>query len=296
MLFFMVLMLISAILFVSNPTKQANICGLRPWIITIGVMGVLAPLFAKTSRLATLFNNNAGLKRIKITNVMLLLEIAKAMFGPILVLSVWFCLDFPRPTLVEMFQQQEFHGAMIRTTTTYQDQCKNDMRFVWVLVAYVLGYVLYGSNLAYQTRNVPEAFNESKSIGISLYFILIIGAMVIGLLALVKTNRDAVAVLIGYGLIITVMTVWSTIFGNKLVILVKGQGNAVSTVTNQAAVFIGTTANNLRSANNTHQDVVTSLVALQAENLQLKAELKEAKDFIAELKTHQKTQEHEIVT
>jgi len=300
MLFFMVLMLISAILFVSNPTKQANICGARPWIITIGVMGVLAPLFAKTSRLATLFNNTAGLKKIKITNAMLLLEIAKAMFGPILVLIVWFCLDIPRPTLVEIFQQQEFHGAMIHTTTTYQDQCSNDMRFVWVLVAYVLGYVLYGSNLAYQTRNVPEAFNESKSIGISLYFILIMGAMMIGLLALVKTNRNAVAVLIGYGLIITVMTVWSTIFGTKLMILVKGQGNAVS-VTNSKAVLVGTpatpsVANNSRSPNNTHQDAVTSPVSLQAENLQLKAELKEAKELIAELKKQQKTQEHEIVT
>jgi len=286
MLFFMVLMLVSAVLFVINPTpERSNLCCARPWVLVIGILGVLSPLFAKTSRLAALFNNEK-MKKIKITNKKLLLEIGKALGGAVVVLIVWFAMNTPQASLVEVLQTQKFYGAVLHTTTTYQEQCVNDMRFVWVLAAYILLYVLYGSYLAYQTRNVPEAFNESKSIGVSLYFILIMGALSIGLLFLVKTNRNAVAVLIGYGLVITVLTVWSALFGTKLVILFKGQGDQVAV--SATTVAVGGRSGGVSGALKSGADV-------QIELNQLRAELKEAQAIIAEMKKQLKEQNCKVV-
>jgi hypothetical protein len=248
-------------------------------------MGVLAPLFAKTRRLATLFNNINNLRRLKITNAMLFVEIGKAMLFPGLVLIVWFAVNPPKHRLVEIASQQEFYGAKVHTITTYQNHCDNDMRFVGALAAFILGYVLYGSSLAYQTRNIPEVFNESKSIGMSLYFILIMGALLIALLTLVKTNMNAVAVLLAYGLIITVLTVWATIFGHKLLILVKGQGDVVAT---------NHTSQVPQTVQVAYKTQEADIVLLQSENLQLKAELKEALTLIAKLKGKAKAEERHI--
>jgi len=227
MLFFMVLMLISAVLFSTNPSDRYHICGARPWILTMSLLGVLSPLFAKTSRLVLLFNNEK-MKKIKITNRKLLVEVGKALSGGLAILIGWFVKEVPHQSLVQVFQQDQLIDGVQYTTITYQEQCHQQMLFVWVLTAYILGYVLYGSWLAYQVRNIPEAFNESKSIGVSLYFFLVMGALSIGLLVLVEANRNAVAVLISYGLIITVLTIWATLFGTKLHILWTGRGDLVS--------------------------------------------------------------------
>jgi len=157
-----------------------------------------------------------------------LVEVGKALSGGLAILIGWFVKEVPHQSLVQVFQQDQLIDGVQYTTITYQEQCHQQMLFVWVLTAYILGYVLYGSWLAYQVRNIPEAFNESKSIGVSLYFFLVMGALSIGLLVLVEANRNAVAVLISYGLIITVLTIWATLFGTKLHILWTGRGDLVS--------------------------------------------------------------------
>jgi len=265
MLLFMGLMVICAVLFVKNPSDLPHNCAVRPWILAISLLGVLSPLFAKTSRLAQIFNDGQ-MKRIKITNRMLLLEIGKAMVGGVVILSIWFSKEIPYSQLVEINYQQELIDGVQHTAVVYQEQCKQQMLFVWILTAYILSYVVYGSSLAYQTRNLPEAFNESKSIGMSLYCFAIMGALSIGLLVLVQSNRNAVAVLISYGLMIIVLTIWSTIFGTKLNVLYQGRGDLVSF---SSTPYIE--VNPVRI----HQ--------LQDENKRLKAELEEANRVIEKL-------------
>jgi len=285
MLFFMVLMLISAVLFATNPSEHFHTCGVRPWILTMSLLGVLSPLFAKTSRLVLLFNNE-NMKRIKITNTKLLVEVGKALCGGLAILIGWFVKEVPRPNLVPVFQQDQLIDGVQYTTVTYQEQCQQPMLFVWILTAYILSYVLYGSWLAYQVRNTPEAFNESKSIGVSLYFFLVMGALSIGLLVLVEANRNAVAVLISYGLIITVLTIWATLFGTKLHILWTGRGDLVSLSSreNYQSSVANSKFRHLVVANKKSEVTPETEHQLKIENKQLQKDLEEAKVEIKELR------------
>jgi len=56
-----------------------------------------------------------------------------------------------------------------------------------------------------------------------------------GLLALVNDERDAVALLNAYGLLIAVMTVWGSMFAPKIVMCMQGLGDQVSMTNSSAA-------------------------------------------------------------
>jgi len=237
MLFFMALMLVCACLFATEPSKDHPlVCGSRPIVMAISLLGVLSPLFAKTLRLVQIFHNS-GMKKIKISNKKLALEIVKAFSGATVILIAWFILDAPFTSEVAIASKQYSVNGIIGTTTIHDVQCHQRMVFVWVLAAYILAYVLYGSSLAYKVRNVPEIFNESKSIGICLYCFLIIGAMVMALLAIVRGNRTAVTVLISYGLLIVVLIFWAVLFATKLETIFQGRADQLVSATQSAAVY-----------------------------------------------------------
>jgi len=239
MLFFMTLMLITANLFVVDPSEGGSgLCWFRPWLTAASLMGVLAPLFSKTYRLAKIFNNTK-MKKIKITNKQLMGQMLQAYSGVAAIITVWFIDSVPMHREVEVDVRTAVEGDLLYTTTTIQSLCMQKMLFVWLCTAYILAYVLYGCYLAYMTRNVPEAFNESKWIAVCLYFFLVVGALICGMLAIVSDNRTAVAVLCSFGLMITVITLWGALFGTKLILLFKGQGNAV-VMTNTGAAQTGT--------------------------------------------------------
>lgn len=53
--------------------------------------------------------------------------------------------------------------------------------FTFGVAAFFLFFAMWGSKMAWESRNVPEVFNESKQIGVAVYFVLLFSFIVLPL-------------------------------------------------------------------------------------------------------------------
>lgn len=59
--------------------------------------------------------------------------------------------------------------------------CGYSIPFTFGVVAFFLFFAIWGSKMAWESRNLPMFFNESKQIGIAVYFVLLVSFIVLPL-------------------------------------------------------------------------------------------------------------------
>lgn len=221
--------LFSAILIVllsGRPTD--GICIARNWIGSIAFLLLFGPLFAKSHRIARLFNNKKLRKQtIKNKSLFAVIGILGAMQCAILL--IWSLADSPKMVL----RQDEFspHRRYVECDSeNYSTYSTIDLAFKSLLT-------LWGSYLAWITRAVSTGFNESKEIGVSTYNIFLMGIIIIPLLFGVDLTYDIRLILQLSAISICVLVCLLVLFIPKLLVVDKNKEyfdqNNKSTVTSE---------------------------------------------------------------
>jgi len=276
-------------------TVEANdmICSIRPWLLTCSLIGVLSPLFAKTSRLYRLFNNTK-MKKMKITDGDLFKQIGVHLGINCVLLAVWFAASRPEweqaktkddHTVVSekiMSADKEYYTVTTENFHHWHNGCtEGDNMMVQVLIAYFVVLVGYGCYMCYKTTGLPSEFNESRSIAQINYFIVTFGTLIIVIQFLIPANIDALALVRGFGIMLGHITVFGILHGPKIAAIRSGAGNAKSAA-NQTKATAGATSNNSSGNTGGRNNQVEPLVS--AKDLEAKTkEIASLKEKIAKL-------------
>lgn len=185
-------------------------CIISSWLLLLGYTTQLVSLLIKVSAIHKLTKAAQRLRRLVLPKPQLFGTLALINGLVVVYLTCWVVLD-PRKPDNQFFVTGEVNedGATLVSMVPY---CKSNSE-VWdyVNICWVLFQLALATLLAFRTRNIREEFNESKSLGMSVYshflFIVILvatllfrGALreayLVGIRSIIYTTDTIVALLI----------------------------------------------------------------------------------------------------
>lgn len=193
------------------PPLTNTLCLLRPFLLPIAFDVLFFPLLLKTWRLKVLFANLNTLKRVTISDWMLI----KGILAPVLVDAiigiVWVLVDPPTPARIDSLISE----------TRYEMFCasKSDA-FLIVIFVMKLPFMLWGLQLAWGTRTVLSVMNESSHILLSMLNLFFVGTYVIVIQFLITDSQSALVMLRSLGTFIAASLTLAIVLGPKVVQLV----------------------------------------------------------------------------
>ena len=138
------------------------ICVSQKWFITIGYTLELVPLLVKIAAINRLVAAAQRMKRVRISMRSLFLSVVAVVFVVMVFMTVWTILDPPKRHEDRYLKEVDVIATAI--------VCASDSS-LWDVI--VLGWngvlILCATVLAFQSRNVKEELNESKSLGTMIY-------------------------------------------------------------------------------------------------------------------------------
>jgi 7 transmembrane sweet-taste receptor of 3 GCPR len=161
-LFGLLLVACGSIFYALEP--QDPICVSQTWFLTLGYTLELVPLLVKIAAINRVVAATQRMKRVRISMRWLFLKVAALVLMVIIFLTVWTMLD--PPSRHEGRYLTEEHGAAVATTVV----CASDSAS-WDLAVLCWNgiLVLCATVLAFQSRNIKQEFNDSKSLGTMIY-------------------------------------------------------------------------------------------------------------------------------
>ena len=132
-------------------------------------------MLAKTWRIYRIFTNVRA-KKLSLKSGKLMLISLGFVSVEILICLLWSTIDPPIPTIRDTI--------IGKVHVCYS---KSSDAFLYLLIAYNAVLLVFGSALAFGTRNVFSAFNESKFIGMSIYNIFM-SSIIVCVILLPDTN------------------------------------------------------------------------------------------------------------
>eukprot|EP00743_Colponemidia_sp_Colp-15_P002962 GILK01003204.1.p1 GENE.GILK01003204.1~~GILK01003204.1.p1 ORF type:complete len:853 (-),score=95.15 GILK01003204.1:498-3056(-) len=246
------------------PRPDDDMCRAQFWMGHTGFVLLFGALFAKTRRIAILFNNKK-LRKLRITDFHVLRVVLSALAVTFLYLIIWTA------------QGRIRSESTLISGRTYADMCTFDGEFWSKVPVAVEGLIiLYGAYLSFITRNAVSEYNESKYIGASIYSILFVGVIVIPLVWLVVTTLpNAVLILECMGILVGTSGVVLLLFVPKIYNILRNI---------QDDGFGATASHTIRTAQDAWQSNTSQhWTSLEEENSQLKIELQRLKTVNAEL-------------
>jgi len=160
-------------------------------------------LFAKIHRIWRIFSTTV--LRVTIIRDAELMRVVAAIVGIMqLYLLCWFIIDPLRPTMV-VHMNESF------------TVCSSSSAWVSVSpIFYEFALLLWGTLLCIRTRKAPDQFNEAPFIGVCVYNILIVGALVLPLYYFLLATPDSQLAVAGFALILVSAVAVSVLFLPKL--------------------------------------------------------------------------------
>jgi gamma-aminobutyric acid type B receptor len=157
---------ITAMLLVSPPS--ADNCVASTWIGHIAFALLYGSLFAKTFRVAKIFNLTK-LTPMKLSNTRLLSFVGLSVLFTIIYLIVWTTDPVGRPQIVQVS----------RDNIAY-DVCQSGRKIYPSIILAVEGLtVLCGVYVCIRLRNIPSMYNESTQIATTIYNMLVLGGFIV---------------------------------------------------------------------------------------------------------------------
>ncbi len=173
-------------LFLLIPSNN-TICAAENFIFHLGCWIVMLALSAKTYRTNKIANNK-GLKRVKITDAMLLRQMGVVMF--LVVAALIAQAVFYPPEIETMYGNSRETESGVRIQYVVKQCTAGTSPVSVVIFASELAGLGYLAVLAHFTRKVPSAFAEAKYIAISIYNICLIIAFMAVLVGVVEIPTD----------------------------------------------------------------------------------------------------------
>jgi len=180
----MALLCASVIAWADEPSNFS--CSAFLWTLNLGYMLLFTPLFAKTWRVWRIFSG-AQLKVVKISNFVLLAAVAALLVCEIIVLATWQGVSPLQPVEYSRVIGAEQHFF---THCSVTSDSGAGIGFVGVVAAGKGLLLLFGALMAFSTRNVKAAFNESAQISWTIYNTLLAALLGVALIAGVSAVED----------------------------------------------------------------------------------------------------------
>lgn len=160
---------IAAIVYAGKPSYF--LCGVRPVAISTGFTTIFSSLIVKSLRVYRVFMKSA-MKRIKVSLFMMLKFFFLFFAVDVLIITVWFAVDFPAPTTT-VKPALEFRGEIDEINCASSSFIFSALLIFWKAILLFMG--LY---ISFLVRNVSGDFQESMWIFASALVVLI-GSLVI---------------------------------------------------------------------------------------------------------------------
>lgn len=163
-------------------------CQATPWLLAIGFSVVFSALASKILRLKTLMENAAQFRRVEVQVQDVIRPFCVIMLLNALFLTIWTAVD---PLYWERIQSGRTETGVLSSYGRCTAAGNVSMIMGGLIAGVNVVALLFANVLAYQTREMTVAFNESKFVGFSVGSIL--QAMLIGtpLLFLADSNPTA---------------------------------------------------------------------------------------------------------
>lgn len=188
------------------PIPTNSVCIVQPWVGHLSFVLIFGPLFAKTRRIAMLFNNKK-LTRIIITDGQVMLFFCGIFSFFLLYLVLWTAIDPP-----QMVETYTADGRRYEQCSSSQDWA------AWVIVGVEGVMLLWGCLLCYRVQGISGQYsrlNESKEIGLAIYNTSFLGSVLIFLL-LMQPEPNTKFLQISIFTMLNTTVVLGVVFGRSL--------------------------------------------------------------------------------
>ena len=165
-LFGFFLITVGSILTTLQPSDP--ICVGRAWLVNLGYTIELVPILVKIAAINKILTSVKKMekKRVKITRKRMLIDVGVVVTCALIFLAIWTIVDPPSKVEQRILPADDAQSATIETSLT----CASDKGF-WVAIS--LGWqgllLLMATVLAFQSRDIVQEFNESRSLGTMIY-------------------------------------------------------------------------------------------------------------------------------
>jgi len=182
------------------------------------VVGVLSCLLAKTERIRKIFSSRSLAKQA-ISNADLFKYVIALLNVELLFLIVYSAIPLATPELVIGSGSTE--GQRVSVCS----EAANYNVWVGLQLSYVGLFLVYGTFVAWQTRNVPTAYNEAVHIMACLMTLLFFYVVILPLQYLVEDSPNALVLLRGVGQSFCAFMILLALFVPKVHFIVTGHAN-----------------------------------------------------------------------
>ncbi len=208
-----------SILYTVQPDNSPWVCQGRQWFTCLGIVGILAPLLSKTHRINVIFNSNTLVVR-RITNRDLLMAVGSMMIAEVVFLAAFSGMD------MQWFEYVTGSGTSAGYVVPACGASSGYNTWLWIQVAYIISFVLWGTVVCFKVRKVPNAFNESFYILCCLGLMCLVSLFFIPLDMLIQDDPDALVLIRAGGQLILAGCVNGLLFGPKIYYLWLDTNNA----------------------------------------------------------------------
>ena len=216
------LCLYSALLLLVQPVS-AGACSALNWMANLGFTLTLAPLLVKAWRVHRIFNRRK-MRVVRITNLRLLLMVAALLTMELALLVAWQAYAPMAPSTLTQ-QPSDGEGERLYTQCAYSGASLG----FFAAAALSKGLMLAaGVLMAFSTRDVAAQFNESKSIAIAIYNIVIILALIAPIIAFISAVGDTLITLLLFLLTWVAFFTLATLMLPKLLTLLRARSHKVA--------------------------------------------------------------------
>lgn len=145
---------------VYGTVPSAGSCAARWWFVVIGFTFVFVPLLIKIAAINKLMNDAKKMRRTNVSKQLVYKIVACIVMCVVLYISVWTGVDAPVPESELVLRNEGGNQVDVHI------QCSSEYA-AWELIAFGWEGVLICSAaaVAYLSRNIKQAFNESRVVG-----------------------------------------------------------------------------------------------------------------------------------
>ena len=206
--------------FLSDGYRSA-FCNIFCWLVNLSFTIAFSAILIKTWRVHMIFRNPWEKKRILKDPILILIVIGMALVDSA-VLITWTALVPLR------LEYKTINTPMVITKIAV---CNNEqgnlvITMVLLLLTYKLVLIIFGGFLAYKTRNIKiHIFNDSKSIGIAIYGLIVtaVPGIFVSIISFVTLNTIWTYLFINLTIFLCLSLIICTVFLPKLFLLFKSR-------------------------------------------------------------------------
>jgi len=218
--------------YVSWETQQ-RLCMFQVWLVGLSFVVLFGPLMLKSVRILWI-TNQPSLSTTKYLDEKIFGFYFLFLIGEIIILILWTTID---PLSIK----QNLSDDLLSVTYSCES---NAVTFTIIWIVYKGVLLFLGIFVAYFSRNMESRFNESKTIGLCIYNIVILSAIIIPV-AIVNQKQPTISFVVkSIGVICISLGCIILFFGNKLLIVTNLVSGSSSSQTFKSSAVNTTTTNN----------------------------------------------------